>query len=316
MSDLQIATGIAILISGYAQLRCGISCYHWQFMGRLAWFSCLTHLSCLTLLRNYLHNHPSERHWRLVLMFALVVMLIVAIFPSGNYEWIWGYPVFHPSPSDHAICYFLQRPSIKTTAGISMSIYILTTGFGFLFRIVKLHKILSVYMVRRPRKSLSKWGRKGLWKIFMWRTAPNLSKRLLGNLLYLPLLSVFLVARVALDHWSSMYFEIYWLVMCFLFAIVQLIPTLELSDPTLHYYLDIYITHIGDKLGDLSIRVNSTAHNITIPEPDLDNIAGNRWGFGQIMPVVLLALPLLPIVEIFYPGRTARSIENIPLTGI
>jgi hypothetical protein len=30
MSDLQIVTGISILLSGYAQLRCGLSTYHWQ----------------------------------------------------------------------------------------------------------------------------------------------------------------------------------------------------------------------------------------------------------------------------------------------
>jgi hypothetical protein len=30
MSDLQIVTGVSILISGYAQLRCGLSTYHWQ----------------------------------------------------------------------------------------------------------------------------------------------------------------------------------------------------------------------------------------------------------------------------------------------
>lgn len=58
MSDLQILTGISILISGYAQLECGLSCYHWQVLVYLAWFSSLTHLSCLTLLRNYLCQSP------------------------------------------------------------------------------------------------------------------------------------------------------------------------------------------------------------------------------------------------------------------
>ena len=30
MSDHQIVTGISILISGYVQLRCGLSVFHWQ----------------------------------------------------------------------------------------------------------------------------------------------------------------------------------------------------------------------------------------------------------------------------------------------
>ena len=32
LSDAQLVTGLAILISGYSQLNCGISAYHWQIM--------------------------------------------------------------------------------------------------------------------------------------------------------------------------------------------------------------------------------------------------------------------------------------------
>lgn len=50
-SDQQVVTGIALLASGYAQLSSGISNYHWQMLVYLAWFSSLTHLSTLTVLR-------------------------------------------------------------------------------------------------------------------------------------------------------------------------------------------------------------------------------------------------------------------------
>jgi hypothetical protein len=68
MSDLQIVTGFSILISGHVQLESGLAAYQWQFIVELAWFSCLTHLACLTLLRNHLSRHTSERLWRLFAM--------------------------------------------------------------------------------------------------------------------------------------------------------------------------------------------------------------------------------------------------------
>ncbi|TQV90780.1 Glycosyl transferase, family 25 [Cordyceps javanica] len=87
MSDLQILTGYSILISGYLQLYCGLSAYHWQMLVYLAWFSSLTHLSCLTFLRSYLYHRRVERTWRLIAMGLLVAMLVFALIPTGNYSW-------------------------------------------------------------------------------------------------------------------------------------------------------------------------------------------------------------------------------------
>ncbi|OQE17691.1 hypothetical protein PENFLA_c023G07742 [Penicillium flavigenum] len=108
MSDIQIFTGISIMISGAAQLKCGISCYQWLAVVYLAWFSSLTHLSCLTILRNYLHNRPSERTWRLVCTFVLVALLFFAFLPTFNYRWQLGHSAEDtgpPTPEDYAICY-------------------------------------------------------------------------------------------------------------------------------------------------------------------------------------------------------------------
>src|SRR5450756_2077760 len=47
-SDQQLVTGIGILVSGYTQLHCSLSIYHWQIIVYLAWFSSLTHMTTLT----------------------------------------------------------------------------------------------------------------------------------------------------------------------------------------------------------------------------------------------------------------------------
>src|SRR5947207_386718 len=115
MSDLQIVTGFSIIISGFIQLHCGISAYHWQILVYLAWFSSLTHLTCLTVLRNYLFNNPGQRLWRWVAMGVIIVMLVVALYPTGSFDWV-GNSTFsipadqlQPPPSSYAICFFRKK---------------------------------------------------------------------------------------------------------------------------------------------------------------------------------------------------------------
>ncbi|KAL4915264.1 hypothetical protein BDW62DRAFT_188963 [Aspergillus aurantiobrunneus] len=132
MSDLQLGTGTAILISGYSQLRCGLYSYHWLVIGRLAWFSSLTHLSCLTFLRNYLYNQKPQRQWRLLFMFVLVIMLITAMVSTGSYD-IEGFSFALPR-GGYAICLF-STPAFSASLEISLSMGILVSliGLGFVF---------------------------------------------------------------------------------------------------------------------------------------------------------------------------------------
>lgn len=52
-SDQQLVTDIGILVSGFTQLLCSLSAYHWQVIVDLAWFSSLPHLTTLTALRAF-----------------------------------------------------------------------------------------------------------------------------------------------------------------------------------------------------------------------------------------------------------------------
>src|ERR1700677_4250930 len=112
MSDLKLMTGFTILISGYTQLHCGLSTYHWQVLVYLAWFSSLTHLSCLTFLRSYLHRHPGERVARLVAMFLFVILLAVSIAITGGFDWAFNEDGSETqvSPADPTVCYIRPMP--------------------------------------------------------------------------------------------------------------------------------------------------------------------------------------------------------------
>ena len=77
LSDQQLVTGIAILIAGYIK-PCSMDLYHFQILAALAWFSSTTHLSTLALVRDYLINHSLIRTWRVAGMVIMLIMLLAA----------------------------------------------------------------------------------------------------------------------------------------------------------------------------------------------------------------------------------------------
>lgn len=207
MSDSQILTGLSIMVSGYSQLHCGLSIYHWQILVYLAWFCSITHLSCLTFLRNHLYNHRGERIWRLLGMGALIIMLIVALLPTGNNR-----PDKTP-PGTYAICLLKDPSPFKdyTLSYGSMVVSIILLGLGFLTRVVKLHRSLSLSIVTRSRRLLSEKIRGFLHSLLRQCEDPTRTERYRQTLrlfLYRPALAIFLNMRVTSDLFTSVIFEV------------------------------------------------------------------------------------------------------------
>lgn len=222
MGDLQVLSGLTILISGFAQLRSGLATYYWIIVVQLAWFSSLTHLCCLTLLRNHLYNNAIERGWRLVAMATLGVLDMVGLGFTGNYHWAFcsdcDYRHYSqlkesgddgsmtPAPNDYAICFMSVAPS-SNGAFASMVVAMLLIILGFCTRVAKLYKPLSVGFFGRFRANFSRECRRLLRRVYIYSGA-NRKSNLRWNLLYLPLLSIFLMGRFLLDQWSSLFLEV------------------------------------------------------------------------------------------------------------
>lgn len=204
MGDLQLVTGFSILISGAVQLDCGLTVYEWQIVVYLAWFSCLTHLSCLMVMRSYLHVHTVGRTWRLVAMGVLAILLIVGLLPTANYGHLYNQ---RPGPSDYAKCYLKVRRSSGITL-CSMILSVLTIAIGFISRVMKLHKMLSVTLWGGLRIRTSHRSRAILRVIYRWSVKSGPAQGLSFSLVYRPLLAVFLAARFLLDAWVSMFVEV------------------------------------------------------------------------------------------------------------
>ena len=166
-SDQQIVTGIALLASGYSQLPNGLDAYHWQIVVYLAWFSSFTHLTTLTVLRNYFEENPATRLWRIILMIVTVSLLGVALLPTGNQWWLSNYEENSITLGVPAICYFQGRYFSQEMFGLSafsqapsMIISILVLFFGYVTRMVKLWPNASEftrdYLRTKPGEKIKK----------------------------------------------------------------------------------------------------------------------------------------------------------------
>lgn len=74
MSDQQLVTGLAILVSGVANYK-SLSTYEFSVMSSLAWFSSTTHLATLGVFKSHLKTHGIVRHIRVAGMLCVLVLL-------------------------------------------------------------------------------------------------------------------------------------------------------------------------------------------------------------------------------------------------
>lgn len=155
-------------------------------------------------------------------MATLAVLDIVGLGFTGNYHWAFcsdcDYRHYSqlkesgddgsmtPAPNDYAICFMNVAPS-SNGAFASMVVAMLLIILGFCTRVVKLYKPLSVGFFGRFRANFSRECRRLLRRVYMYSGA-NEKSNLRWNLLYLPLLSIFLMGRFLLDQWSSLFLEV------------------------------------------------------------------------------------------------------------
>lgn len=220
MSDLQIVTGFAIILSGFAQFQCGLAALKWRIILDLAWFSCLAHLACLSVLRRHLHTHTFERVLRLFAMGALAASLAVGILITANYKWVL---MSHPDNTP-AICIvgcYLQ-PVPKEYEYISSPMDpvewfwtpIISASFvvsAFIFRVVRLHKVLFVG-VSRATKWLDGQAQRLLWVLFRILCTEEDIYSLKRSLAYRPVFGIVMILRLLLESWTSFAVEV-----CYLF---------------------------------------------------------------------------------------------------
>uniref|UniRef100_A0A8H7NIU0 Uncharacterized protein n=1 Tax=Bionectria ochroleuca TaxID=29856 RepID=A0A8H7NIU0_BIOOC len=259
IADTQLITGLAIMISGYSQL-CSpdrITIYHWQLVLYLAWFTGLSHLASLNGLRIYFHHRPWARTWRLLLITALQIMIFVAFIPTGHFDLQWMGDIVNCP----AACFFNIYMSTSSEWFWTMVFSLLLLVYGYFIRVLKLFRVSSTVLQHRLHTFLDYLNHKILdSSLWLFRHLPSVLALFFAHLLIPLKTGFFFSLRLTLDFFSSLFVEIILLLVSGMWATLRLSRTLNLP---------------------------SGSHNEE----------NKKWGFGQVMPVVLLTAPLMPVVE-------------------
>jgi hypothetical protein len=197
--------GIALLSSAFMQLNCGISAYHWQMTIYLVWFSSFTHLATLTFLRQYLHENSPMRWWRLFFMTALLLLLVAALIPTGNDNWL---PSDQPDKTGTpALCLFSYPSTEGATASLTMLFSVLILCISYIVRAIKLFKWSStlsrLYLRTKPGNLVKMHLEKLYWGIQSTETG-----KWIICVPYYVVLSILLIVRSWLDLLESMFWEV------------------------------------------------------------------------------------------------------------
>lgn len=266
-ADQQIATGIAILMAAFIKMQ-DISVYHLHVVIYLAWMSSNTHISAVSLLQAEFRNskRPKWRALRIFGMSAIGIMTIAMLVPTTSIYWDELANTLSPySAGSPAICFWRIRYQSGFSGDSIWSFTVMTVSLLWkgLLLFNTSHKFVKFTVRRVVLGTISKWLDFVLARRGRSRRAPNLltqAKKMGMTLIFKVLLALY----VAL-----------WLL-------------LELSGS---FVISLWMCAIGLAWGSTRILL----HRSYISEVVLKK--ENEWGFGQILPIMLLVVPVLGCME-------------------
>ena len=307
-SDQQIITGIALLVSGYSQLRGGLAVYYWQLTVDLAWFSSITHLTTLTCLRYYFEGRRGLKFVRLILMAITLGMLTCALASTGylgDMDFSYDYPawcLFHPGLLRTT---YGGEPTGEPWSGYYNTIYVvLAIIFLYVSYVARVIQLFPSGLDKMRRKGHEGLGNFARGRLLDYKTrASGSSLPTYWASVYTFALAIYCIFKAAADLYSSMLWEV-----C---------STLQLPlDDTHTNCLNHKITWLAMALAWGTIRIiTDRGINFAIQNSDPSTGTGqdisdaisedNIWGFGQVVAVALVVLPLFSFFEAIY-GKCGR----------
>lgn len=284
LSDQQLVTGLAILIAALTN-RCGITFYEFNIVISLAWFSSTIHLATLDILQEYLVANPVIRNWRVLGMVSLLTMLLFGLAFQGAYFSNTKLPLQ---------CAINEGPK-TTTASILVFLYLI---------VAYISRILPLYDPAKAKTTLPEWlGQKAL-RISLSRQC---RQRQISAEVYDRLLR-----EVLLENTVRLRFK--WIND----LRIRASPRKKSKNPknydpvvsfaTTDYY-ESFLSQIPFLFFGISSGITQVVTFRWLLAPNIRSTA-NQMNFGQIMPLLLLALPILAAAEIYYESRQSSEPSN------
>jgi hypothetical protein len=264
LSDQQIVTGIAIMAAGLRGLAKGtISTYHYQIVLYLAWLSSSVHLSAISLLTPHLSKYNGLRTWRLVGMLALLIMLLIGLVPTTSDNWGTVSEAFDPS-----------RTGVQPTGwGVPAACFWARTyGNGVNNDAPLGYAILVVSYV---------------WKVGELFVSPN---RLYHVVVRVPVRILMEEPLCAIARRYARKQHRRYLIVFRLYLMLCL-PMFAALETLVSFSAALWLSILGLVFGTLQIVIprNQNLASTAVQE--------EKWGFGQLVPLILLIQPLGALTE-------------------
>lgn len=272
LSDQQLVTGLAVLVGAFSN-HCRLSIYEFNVVIALAWFSSLTHLATLDVLQKYFLENAVVRDCRVIGMVIVLTLLMAAQVLSLFYD-----PYNSPVPMQCLIPGFpgyTDPVSVVSIFGLIFTIQYLV--FSYANRIRRLYKPISESLAQKLVPSL--YLSLGRYTHF----ANDLTKS--------ERLQVLRAACEACRQAS----EINEVKLERASSLKLFIPLLR----SVRSYENSFLSRIGALFFSLSYGISQVVVNRFADAPAMKE-SSRRWDFGQIVPIVLLSLPVLAAAEIYY----------------
>ncbi|MCJ1239203.1 hypothetical protein MMC14_007197, partial [Varicellaria rhodocarpa] len=267
LSDQQLVTGIAILVT-LAIKRCETSSWNYILVLDLAWFSALTHMTTLIVLRDYLSKNPRTRLWRIIAMGCMLLLLVVFM----TLQLFVNFVAFPAMPLQ---CQLISKSPLQDIGSddiiwLVASILFWAVYFG--------SNLLAVFSNRRV--TLLGWLDKIYWAKWKKRNKPDrvfaLQRKVTEHSRGNSRISLRVELKCAFRYYQfiragfaqSFLWEIIWMLAIFGFSVGSI--SMDRWDP--QSWADSPLIFQGGE---------------------------NALGFGQIVALFLIALPFLGLVEAF-----------------
>ena len=293
-ADVQMATGIGILIAAFSTIS-DLSVYHYQVAIYLAWMSSNTHLTAVSLLQVEFRENKTRsiaRRLRLGGMGFLGVMLLVALVPTASYNWV----AIITRNQQHGHAYTIFHKSAISSAGVPARCFWQREYFGNLTPDATWSFIILIFSY--------------LWKgILLFESSHRFLKRICQERMRRSL-------RNSLDRISSQLRNNpseprLWLTLRYKAALCLYVAVWALFELTQSFVVSLWICGGGLVWGSLQILV--PRHFL----PSATLLTERTWTFGQVLPITLLAIPILTFAEVYMSkskSRFSTSSSNVDRT--
>ncbi|GAM84762.1 hypothetical protein ANO11243_027630 [Dothideomycetidae sp. 11243] len=272
LSDQQLVTGIAIMIAGFiGMFRDNMMVYHFQIVIYLGWMASSVHLSALTMLSGFLPRHSPLMWWRLAGMTVLLVLLSFALVPTASAIWATDDVPGHTNVRNISDITAVNLTNRTGWAVPSRCYFFKNHGYRINSNCPLAFIILIVSYI---------------WKaIGLSRTSHELYRRWLRRPWESRLENFLRDKALTKDKRRWSYTNIVYNLVMIIYVHSFLQNELFTS-----FAASMHISWIGLGLGTVQIIVPRAKFDYWSSEE-------NQWGFGQIIPLILLIQPMGLIFE-------------------